>query len=62
MAQRVGDQADAQVRWAREAFQPLPYESRDILRSGAVMCLASEGAGFVTGATLHVDGGMSLGG
>jgi NAD(P)-dependent dehydrogenase (short-subunit alcohol dehydrogenase family) len=58
----VGDEAAEQVRWARETFQPLPHEGRAEEVAEAVLYLASEGARFVTGALLHVDGGMALGG
>ncbi|WNG38226.1 SDR family oxidoreductase [Archangium violaceum] len=51
-----------QVAEARKAMQPLPHpgEPQDV--AAAVAFLASEEAAFITGATLHVDGGMALGG
>ncbi|AKF86732.1 NAD(P)-dependent dehydrogenase, short-chain alcohol dehydrogenase family [Myxococcus fulvus] len=47
---------------ARAAMQPLPHEGQPGDVAHAVSFLASPQAAFITGATLHVDGGMSLGG
>jgi NAD(P)-dependent dehydrogenase (short-subunit alcohol dehydrogenase family) len=47
---------------AVKLLQPLPHDGRPEDVASAVLFLASEGAGFITGATLHVDGGAALGG
>lgn len=47
---------------AIKAFQPLPYHGQPRDVASAVAFLASKEAAFITGATLHVDGGMALGG
>lgn len=56
------DDAAAHLAEAITRFQPLERagDPRDVAR--AVVYLASERAPFITGATLAVDGGMSLGG
>lgn len=54
--------ADGQLRSAVAAMQPLPRHGRVEDVAEAVAYLASDAAVFVTGATLHVDGGVSLGG
>jgi NAD(P)-dependent dehydrogenase (short-subunit alcohol dehydrogenase family) len=56
------EEARRQVAEAVQLLQPLPHAGHveDIAR--AVQFLASEEAEFITGATLHVDGGMAVGG
>jgi NAD(P)-dependent dehydrogenase (short-subunit alcohol dehydrogenase family) len=56
------EQEAEHLRSMRAAFQPLPVEGAALDIADAVAFLASPEASFVTGATLHVDGGVSLGG
>jgi len=52
----------AELARARQTYQPMPVDGRPQDVAQAVAYLGSEAAAFVTGATLHVDGGMALGG
>jgi len=54
--------AQEEIAGAVKAMQPLPHRGRPEDIAGVVLFLASEEARFITGATLHVDGGMALGG
>ena len=56
------EESRARVRELASAFQSLDREGQPEDIAGAIAYLVSKEAGYVTGATLHVDGGVALGG
>lgn len=62
VAGRTPEAAREEVASFAARMQPHPHAGQPDDIAEAVMFLASEAAAFVTGATLHVDGGLGLGG
>lgn len=56
------EQATEHLSEAIATFQPLRRAGSPVDVARAVLYLASDAGAFVTGATLHVDGGVALGG
>ncbi len=56
------EEAQEHTAMVAKVMQPLPHAGRPEDIASAVAFLASDAAAFITGATLHVDGGLALGG